>query len=84
MVKTWLRLIQPIDLLLMKGSQKSWAFKIRQRLLAFPVDMWGKKAVITGVIKDFNATPLQNELSPVIIMAGTTFVLYWGSPVKYE
>ena len=34
--------------------------------------MWGNKAAITGVIKDFNATPLQHELSPVIIMAGTT------------
>jgi ABC-type antimicrobial peptide transport system permease subunit len=34
--------------------------------------MWDNKAVITGIIKDFNATPLQNELSPVIVLAGTT------------
>jgi ABC-type antimicrobial peptide transport system permease subunit len=43
-----------------------------EKAIGVPVDMWGNKAVITGVIKDFNATPLQFELSPVIILAGTT------------
>ena len=34
--------------------------------------MWGAKAMITGIIRDFNASPLQRELSPVIIMTGTS------------
>ena len=51
---------------------KELGFQDPEKAIGVPVDMWGKKAVITGVIKDFNATPLQNELSPVIIMAGTT------------
>ena len=51
---------------------KELGFQDPEKAIGVPVDMWGNKAVITGVIKDFNATPLQNELSPVIIMAGTT------------
>jgi len=51
---------------------KALGFQDPEKAIGIPVDMWGKKAVITGVIKDFNATPLQNALSPVIILAGTT------------
>ena len=51
---------------------KELGFQDPEKAIGVPVDMWGNKAVITGVIKDFNATPLQNELSPVIILAGTT------------
>ncbi|HEX6223632.1 MAG TPA: ABC transporter permease, partial [Chryseolinea sp.] len=51
---------------------KALGFQDPAEAIGVPVDMWGNKAVITGVIKDFNATPLHHELSPVIIMAGTT------------
>lgn len=37
-----------------------------------PVNVWGNRAVITGVVKDFNAIPLQFNLSPVIVLSGTT------------
>ena len=51
---------------------KALGFQDPEKAIGVPVDMWGNKAVITGIIKDFNATPLQNELSPVIVMSGTT------------
>lgn len=34
------------------------------------VDYWGRKALIQGVVKNFNASSLHNEISPVIIMEG--------------
>lgn len=47
-------------------------FQNPEQAIGTPVDMWGSKSIIVGVIKDFNATPLQNDLTPVIIMSGTT------------
>jgi ABC-type antimicrobial peptide transport system permease subunit len=37
-----------------------------------PVDVWGNKALITGIVNDFNAMPLQMNLQPTIILCGTT------------
>jgi putative ABC transport system permease protein len=51
---------------------KALGVRNAEEAIGTPVNMWGNKAVITGVIKDFNATPLQFELSPVIIMNGTS------------
>jgi ABC-type antimicrobial peptide transport system permease subunit len=47
-------------------------FQNSRDAIGTPVTMWGAKAMITGIIKDFNASPLQFELSPVIIMTGTS------------
>ncbi|HZB12022.1 MAG TPA: FtsX-like permease family protein, partial [Chryseolinea sp.] len=51
---------------------KALGFQQPEEAIGIAVNMWDNKAVITGIIKDFNATPLQNELSPVIVLAGTT------------
>lgn len=51
---------------------KALGFKNPDDAMGTPLSVWGSKAMITGVVKDFNATPLQFELSPVIIMAGTS------------
>jgi ABC-type antimicrobial peptide transport system permease subunit len=36
------------------------------------VKVWENRSVITGIVKDFNAIPLRFNLSPVIILAGTS------------
>jgi len=35
-----------------------------------PVDIWGHKALITGVVKDFNASSLHQRIRPTIILCG--------------
>lgn len=40
-------------------------------VIGTPVNVWGNRAVVTGVVKDFNAIPLQFNLSPVIVLSGT-------------
>jgi ABC-type antimicrobial peptide transport system permease subunit len=45
-------------------------FQNPEEAIGTPVDMWGRKSIITGIVKDFNASPLQYEMSPVIILAG--------------
>ena len=59
---------------------KALGFQNPEEAIGTPVDMWGSKALITGIINDFNATPLQNELSPVILLAGTSS--YYVGAVK--
>jgi ABC-type antimicrobial peptide transport system permease subunit len=50
---------------------KALGFENPADAIGIPVNMWGNKAMISGVIKDFHASPLKVELSPVIILAGT-------------
>ena len=47
-----------------------------------PIDIWGNKALVTGVVKDFNALPLHNRLNPTIILSGTT--AYYIGAVRIE
>jgi putative ABC transport system permease protein len=47
-----------------------------------PIDIWGNKALVAGVIKDFNALPLHASLSPMIILSGTT--AYYRGAVRIE
>ncbi len=49
---------------------KALGFQKPEEAIGTPVAMWGKKSIIVGVVKDFNPTPLQFQLSPVIILAG--------------
>jgi hypothetical protein len=51
---------------------KALGFQNPEEAIGLPVDIWGNKALITGVIKDFNASPLQFELTPVIVLTGTS------------
>ena len=57
---------------------KALGFQNPEEAIGTPVDIWGNKSLIMGVVKDFNATPLQHELTPVIVLAGTT-ALYVGA-----
>jgi ABC-type lipoprotein release transport system permease subunit len=50
---------------------KMLGFQNAADAIGTPIDMWGRKALITGIVNDFHASPLQQELSPVIIFAGT-------------
>ncbi len=47
-----------------------------------PIDIWGNKALVTGVVKDFNTLPLHNRLNPTIILCGTT--AYYTGAVRIE
>jgi putative ABC transport system permease protein len=51
---------------------KAMGFQNSADAIGTPVTMWGAKALITGIVKDFNASPLHEELSPVIIMTQTS------------
>lgn len=59
---------------------KALGFQNVEDAIGTPVNMWGSKALVTGIIKDFNATPLQQELSPVILLANTS--AYYVGAVK--
>lgn len=59
---------------------RTLGFQNPEDAIGIPVNMWGSKALITGIINDFNATPLQNELSPVILLAGAS--AYYIGAVK--
>lgn len=39
-----------------------------------PVDMWGRHALISGILKDFNTTSLHDEREPLIVLNGTESV----------
>jgi putative ABC transport system permease protein len=47
-----------------------------------PIDIWGNKALVTGVVKDFNTLPLHNRLNPTIILCGTT--AYYTGAARIE
>jgi len=46
-------------------------YKNAEEAIGTPVDTWGHKALITGVVKDFNASPLHYEIQPTIIYCDT-------------
>jgi ABC-type antimicrobial peptide transport system permease subunit len=46
-------------------------FKNSEEAIGTFVDMWGNKALISGIVSDFNANSLHQELRPVIIFCGT-------------
>ena len=47
-----------------------------------PIDIWGNKALVTGIVKDFNTLPLHNRLNPTIILCGTG--AYYTGAVRIE
>ena len=59
---------------------KAMGFQNPEDAIGTPVNMWGSKALVTGIIKDFNASPLQQALSPVILLANTS--AYYVGAVK--
>lgn len=61
---------------------RALGFENLQDALGTPVEIWGSKAFVAGVIKDFNASPLHHKISPVIIMAGTE--AYYNGAVRLE
>ena len=42
-----------------------------QDAIGVPVSMWGNKALISGVVKNFNTGPLHSKISPTLIFCGT-------------
>lgn len=39
--------------------------------IGIPVNMWGRKALIMGIIQDFNVSPLKVKIVPTIILCGS-------------
>jgi putative ABC transport system permease protein len=49
---------------------QTMGFKNSRDAIGTPVEIWGNKAMITGIVKDFNANSLKETLRPVIILNG--------------
>jgi len=58
--------------LVSEGFTKVLGYTNPQDAIGTPVDIWGNKALITGVVRDFNASPLHYKLQPTIILCGTS------------
>lgn len=54
-----------------EALSKKLGFQNPQDAIGVPVDIWGNKAHIMGVVKDFNSNSLHNKLQPVIMLCGT-------------
>jgi putative ABC transport system permease protein len=50
---------------------KALGFKDIADAIGIHVSLWGRKALITGIVKDFNTNNLREPLEPTIIFAGT-------------
>lgn len=50
---------------------KALGFKNTADAIGTPVSLWGRKALITGIVKDFNTNNLRESLDPTIIFCGT-------------
>lgn len=57
-------------------------FKEPNDALGTPVTIWGRKALIKGVVKDFNVTPLYQKLEPVIIMTNASSYFFGSVRLK--
>jgi len=51
---------------------KALGFQQPEKAIGVPVDIWGNKALITGIVKDYNTYSLHDGIDPTIILAGTT------------
>lgn len=51
---------------------KVLGFQQPEEAIGIQVAIWGKKALITGIVKDFNTNSLHEKLDPTAISAGTT------------
>lgn len=49
---------------------RSMGFENVQEVIGTPVEMWGNKALVSGVMKDFNAKPLQQRIPPLMVITG--------------
>jgi ABC-type antimicrobial peptide transport system permease subunit len=61
---------------------KNLGFENPADAVGTPIEMWGNKALVTGVVRDFNAMSLHAKLSPMIILCGTT--AYYTGAVRIE
>jgi putative ABC transport system permease protein len=50
---------------------RALGFKNAAEAIGVPVDIWGNKSVIRGIVKDFNTNSLRQSLKPAIILCGT-------------
>jgi len=57
---------------------KKLGLKNREDAIGTPVDVWGKHALITGIVQDFNSTPLHDEREPLILSNGVESVYRGG------
>jgi putative ABC transport system permease protein len=63
---------------------RTLGFKNSRDAIGIPVDMWGHKAMITGIVKDYNTNSLKDPIRPVIILAGTRSFYVGAVRIKTE
>lgn len=57
--------------LVTESFTKTLGFKNPEEAIGIFVDMWGNKALISGIVSDFNANSLHQDMRPAIIFCGT-------------
>jgi putative ABC transport system permease protein len=73
-----------VGFLVNESFVKSLGLENNQDALGIPIDMWGNKSIIKGVIKDFNTLTLHNKIEPAIILAGTKSYYVGAVRIKTE
>jgi ABC-type antimicrobial peptide transport system permease subunit len=68
--------------LINESLAKALGFKNSADAIGTPIDMWDRKAQVTGIVKDFNTLSLHSDLNPTIILCGTT--AYYIGAVRIE
>lgn len=71
-------------ILVNEAFAKGLGFKNVQDVIGLPVNMWGRRAHITGIVKDFNTNSLHNRLRPTLILCSTNSYYQCGVQVNTE
>jgi putative ABC transport system permease protein len=61
---------------------RALGLKNPQEAIGVPVDLWGRKAVITGIVQDFNTSSMHEKRGPTIMLSGVRS--YFVGAVRLE
>ena len=63
---------------------KSLGFDSPADAIGTPINMWSRKAVVTGIVKDFNASSLHGKITPTIIFCSADSYYKGAARLKTE
>lgn len=69
-------------MLINESFAKALGFDDPQDAIGLPVNMWGRRANISGIVKDFNTNSLHSRLRPTIILSSTNSYYQCGVQVE--
>jgi ABC-type antimicrobial peptide transport system permease subunit len=68
--------------LINESLAKALGFKNSADAIGTPMELWGRKALVTGIVKDYNTLSLHSTLNPTVILCNTE--AYFVGAVKIE